>query len=113
MGPHAQDETCQPLSGAGTWTFTVTLKGHVTDLGLVIKNNPGAADRCFFFGRTFHGLLDITVTVLATDIPAASTGVCGTTFPDTNGPALDVFAFIQGGKDSDVKIHVVWPDPAP
>jgi hypothetical protein len=94
-------------SGAGTWVFTYTVAGKVTSFGRHIKNNPGAGDICW--------LLAIKKPRSGTDtapgIPAASQGVCGDDFTDTNGDPLTVSAFIQGGADAKVDITVDYPDP--
>jgi hypothetical protein len=78
-------------------------------LGLKIKNNPGAADVCYMNFQKHP----VSGSQTASNIPAASTGVCGTRFPDTNLDPLDVMAFTQGGRSTDVEIDVFWPDPVP
>jgi hypothetical protein len=94
-------------SGAGTWVFTYTVSGKVTSFGRHIKNNPGAGDICWQSSiRKPKSGADT-----APGIPAASLGVCGDDFTDTNGDPLTVFAFIQGGTDAKVDITVDYPDP--
>ena len=94
-------------SGAGTWVFTYTVTGKVTSFGRHIKNNPGAGDICWQSSiRKPKSGVDT-----ASGIPAASQGVCGDEFTDTNGDPLTVSAFIQGGTDGKVVLTVDYPDP--
>lgn len=97
------------LSAAGDWTFSVKVTGHVSALGLKIKNNPGAAGVCWSYYKKFPQ----SGTVVAVDIPKASLGACGSTnrWPDTNGDPLTVYAYTQGSSDADVEIDVIYPTP--
>jgi hypothetical protein len=107
---HQTDDSCNVVSGAGSWVFTIAVSGKVGQLGFHIKNStPGAADLCWITSlRQPKGNI-----VLVTDpIPAAATSVCGTEWPDTNGPPLSVHAYSQiGDRNARIGIQVDYPDP--
>lgn len=103
VGPQAA-VTQDVLSGAGNWTFVITVKGNVSTLGIKIKNNPSAGDVCW----SYYQKSPKSGSTIAYAVPAASVGICGDQFADINGDPLTVYAYTQGGK-ADVKISVTYP----
>ncbi len=103
------------LSGAGNWMFFVTVKGKVSVLGRQIKDNDiGAGDICWVSvirqPKATPPMYPFSDT--AFDIPAATEDACGTDWPDTNGPKLTLFAYIQtADPKASVDIDVFYPDP--
>ena len=105
-GPQAAVTQDVP-SGAGNWTFVITVKGNVSALGIKIKNNPSAGDVCWSYYQ--KSPKSGSTLLISPPIDAASVGICGDQFPDINGDPLTVYAFTQGGKNADVKISVTYP----
>jgi hypothetical protein len=99
---------CNVDSAAGDWSFSVMVKGKVSFLGLQIKNNPGAGDICWVYGKR-HPSGNFVVTASA--IPTAATNVCGNKFIDSNGEPLALFAYIQTG-DASAKVTITVTYPA-
>lgn len=98
------------FSGAGSWTYTYTVKGKVNSLGLNIKNHaPGAADFCSAYGaRQPNGS---NVVVDTEFIPAAVAQACGWQWPDPD-PELWLVAYVQtGDSKASVDVTVTYPDP--
>lgn len=98
---------CNVDSAAGGWSFSISVRGKVSFLGLQIKNNPGAGDICWH--QSFRQPSG-TFSVSASNIPAAATNACGDQYRDTNGEPLTVFAYIQtGDANASVSIIVTYP----
>ena len=99
------------MSGAGYWTFDVTVTGKVSQLGLQIKNSaPGAADFCWSFsGRQPSGHFGLTTSPIV--IPEATSNACGNQWLDSNGPPLSFVAYFQTtDRTAKVVITVTYPD---
>ena len=97
-------------SGAGDWVFTYYVTGKVSFLSFNIKDNPGAGDICSHteIRQPKRGPGSRT----ADNVPVATLNACGGQFEDTNGPPLNLQAFIQTGDDNaSVVVTVTYPDP--
>jgi hypothetical protein len=110
LGVNSNDGSTQKLfhvlSGQGTWTFLVTVKGNVNTLVLSIRDSsPG--DFCWFWSvKRPKG----TFAVTAEDMPAAVLNACpGEQFEDSNGDHLAFFSGFQGGKNGGVTVTVAYP----